>query len=507
MVLSLRTVSVSLGVIEETGVGKEWKGMYMTKRQNIEDAIINMINRQIIKPGEQIPSIREMAKIYNVSATPVIEAYRNLEERGVLESHPRSGYTVIGQNNEDATKPEIAPSLSMRYDGKKGDYLSNHNYYTMERSKAGIVYPFGQAAAAVDLFTSEQMSRFITRSTKNYPELVGRQGAGYDDHMLVDEISKWMVQYQCIINSKEIVVTNNSMTASIMLALHACTHNGDSVAITAPGAQSHYFTVALKNLYAVPVRCTLDQGMNLDCLEQALSANPSITCLICSPNFSAPDGALMSDENKLRLIDICAKHNVTIIEDDSFGDLTHSDVRPQPLKSLAPDSIIYINSFNCTSAPGLEISWVCGGKYHEIFRDYRNAMACSPPAFIQRGFSAYLESSMSRAHMKQIQNQHREAVTAVRKAVMESFPENTQASNPSGGYYLWVKLPKRCSSLDLFHLAQQCKISISPGVLYSSHGEYADCFRLNCSIVSNRPEMLEGIYTLGKLAGKLVSLL
>ena len=480
----------------------------MTKRQHIEDAILNMINRQIIKAGEQIPSIREMSKIYNVSATPVIEAYRNLEERGILESHPRSGYTVIEKKTEDSQFSEITPELSVsRNIGESGDKVAFHNYYTAERSKLGIIYPFGQGTAAVDLFNNEQMSRFISRSTKNYPEMIGRQGEGYDDEALVSEIAKWMLQYQCIINSKEIVVTNNSMTASLLLALHACTHSGDSVALMAPGAQSHYFTVMLKNLHPVSIRCTIDSGMNLDGLKRALVSNPSITCLICSPNFSSPDGSLMSDTNKRKLIEICAEHDVTIIEDDSFGDLTHNEVRPQPLKSLSPDNVIYISSFNCTSAPGLEISWVCAGKFQEVFRNYRNAMACSPPAFIQRGFSAYLENGMSRTHMKQIQTQHKAAVSAVRQAVMESFPEGTQASNPAGGYFLWVKLPKRCSALDLFHMAQQCKISVSPGVLYSTHGEYSDCIRLNCSIISNRPEMLEGVYTLGKLTRKLVSLL
>ena len=59
------------------------------------------------------------------------------------------------------------------------------------------------------------------------------------------------------------------------------------------------------------------------------------------------------------------------------------------------------------------------------------------------------------------------------------FPKNIRVTQPQGGYVLWVELPPQVDSLQLYQMALEEKISISPGPIFSSTGEYRNFVRFN----------------------------
>jgi DNA-binding transcriptional MocR family regulator len=68
----------------------------------------------------------------------------------------------------------------------------------------------------------------------------------------------------------------------------------------------------------------------------------------------------------------------------------------------------------------------------------------------------------------------------MREAVLDSFPAGTTCTSPKGGFFLWVELPKRYDSLELFERAAEQSISLSPGKLFSRGNTYKHCIRLSC---------------------------
>jgi GntR family transcriptional regulator len=59
------------------------------------------ISRGDFEPGDQLPTVRQLAVELSINPNTVIRAYRELEIEGVLESHQGSG-TFVGEK-----RPEI----------------------------------------------------------------------------------------------------------------------------------------------------------------------------------------------------------------------------------------------------------------------------------------------------------------------------------------------------------------------------------------------------------------
>ena len=76
---------ISVGVIES---GRQPEGIAMSSSRSKTQQIIRALEAEIaagtLKPGDRIPSARELREQYGVSDTPVRDAINYLKARGVL---------------------------------------------------------------------------------------------------------------------------------------------------------------------------------------------------------------------------------------------------------------------------------------------------------------------------------------------------------------------------------------------------------------------------------------
>ena len=66
--------------------------------QQLLDQIHFLINTDELKPGERLPSIRQLADICGLAANTVAKAMRQLEFRGLVRAQDRSGFVVTGRD-------------------------------------------------------------------------------------------------------------------------------------------------------------------------------------------------------------------------------------------------------------------------------------------------------------------------------------------------------------------------------------------------------------------------
>jgi len=62
--------------------------------EQLADLIVGMIDSGTLAPGARMPSVRAISKEHGLSISTVLQAYRWLEERGVLVARPQSGFYV-----------------------------------------------------------------------------------------------------------------------------------------------------------------------------------------------------------------------------------------------------------------------------------------------------------------------------------------------------------------------------------------------------------------------------
>jgi DNA-binding transcriptional MocR family regulator len=80
----------------------------------------------------------------------------------------------------------------------------------------------------------------------------------------------------------------------------------------------------------------------------------------------------------------------------------------------------------------------------------------------------------------------RQVVVTAQK-VVDYFPKGTKISKPSGGYVVWVELPKKLRAMELQRLAIKNNVDFAPGPLFSSRGDYKNYIRISCNnLWSNR---------------------
>ena len=65
--------------------------------ESLAGEIAHMISAGVIKSGERLPSIRKLSSQRDVSLSTVIQAFRVLEDRGLIEVRPQAGFFVRRQ--------------------------------------------------------------------------------------------------------------------------------------------------------------------------------------------------------------------------------------------------------------------------------------------------------------------------------------------------------------------------------------------------------------------------
>src|SRR4051812_37074329 len=69
-------------------------------REQLTTQIVLGVVSGDLQPGQRLPSTRELARRFHVHANTVSAAYRDLEERGWVESRKGSGVYIRAQSHE-----------------------------------------------------------------------------------------------------------------------------------------------------------------------------------------------------------------------------------------------------------------------------------------------------------------------------------------------------------------------------------------------------------------------
>ena len=75
-----------------------------SKHQRLVNGIMNAINDKIIGKGEVLPSVNMFMKELGFARETIVKAYRDLMNRGLIESKNRLGYFVLNADTEQTVK-------------------------------------------------------------------------------------------------------------------------------------------------------------------------------------------------------------------------------------------------------------------------------------------------------------------------------------------------------------------------------------------------------------------
>src|SRR5437016_1042444 len=76
--------------------------------EEVASYIMELVEGGTLPPGARVPSLRQVTRQRQVSLTTALQAYRLLEDRGVIEARPQSGYYVTRNGAVSLAVPAIS---------------------------------------------------------------------------------------------------------------------------------------------------------------------------------------------------------------------------------------------------------------------------------------------------------------------------------------------------------------------------------------------------------------
>ena len=208
----------------------------------------------------------------------------------------------------------------------------------------------------------------------------------------------------------------------------------------------------------------------------------------------------MPEDKKIAVLNLLAKHEVALIEDDIYGDIYFGKERPKPFMALDRRGItIYCSSFSKTVAPGYRIGWIATSRHMQSVLESKLSFTLCCPALPQAALADFLSSGGYDNHLRRIRRVFEHNIDEMIRAVARTFPEGTRVTRPAGGFVLWLELPRPLMARELFERALKKGVCFVPGNVFSASNRFASCLRLSCGHGWDA-RIANGVATLGEMA-------
>jgi len=294
------------------------------------------------------------------------------------------------------------------------------------------------------------------------------------------QIARHAVSSGCQFSINDIVITSGG-TEAIDLCLHAVCHPGDIVAIESPMYFGTLQLIEVHGLRALEIPTDPHDGISLGALEFAIEHNP-IKAVLTISNFSNPLGSCIPDEKKKEFVELLARYDIPLIDNDVSGEIYFSEKRHLVTKAFDKKGLVMLcSSFSKDISPSLRVGWVAPGRYKNEVEWLKFTNSAATATLSQIAIAEFLESGGYDHHLRKIRREYASNVALLSQAATRVFPVGTRVTRPSGGFVLWVQLPETVDSLELYSLALQGGITITPGYLFSPTNQFSNFIRLNAA--------------------------
>ncbi|MBN8226530.1 PLP-dependent aminotransferase family protein [Corallococcus macrosporus] len=480
------------------GAGAQSLKLYESVAERLKDAIA----AGTLRPGERLPSVRQLSARERVSVSTVLQAYVQLESQGLIETRPQSGHYVRERVRLRLAEPPVSRPPVSATPVTVSDLVS-HLY---RASREPHIVQLGTAWPAPELLPTRRLSRELGQLAREQQA----EGVMYDlpagSKLLRQQLAKRSLEWGCALGADDFITTNGASEAvHLCLSLVAAARSGDTIAIESPAYYGTLLAIESLGLKALEIPCHPRHGMELDALESALERR-RVAAVLVVPSFSNPVGSCMPEDNRRRLVELVTAHDVPLIEDDIYGDLHFGPERPRPCKAFDTRGLVMLcGSFSKTIAPGFRVGFVAPGRFRERMELLKFTQTVASPLLTHAAVARFLESGGYDRHLRGLRRNLASQVEHVAHAVAEHFPQGTRVALPSGGLLLWVQLPPSVDAHALNARALEAGISIAPGSIFSARPDsYRNFIRLSCGQPWT-PRIEDAVATLGRMASGLMT--
>src|SRR5215467_96534 len=440
----------------------------------IAGGLEKMINEDVLKIGDKLPSVRMLSEEYGISMGTAFQAYYHLEGKGLIESRPKSGYYVRFTQRRFPALPKQFQAEPISHDVSVNEMIDS----IYGDFPADGIINFAVAVPDASLLPTAKLNKSVVHALRNSKDSCINYEHTRGNVELRNQLAKLAFNWGGKVEPDEIIVTAGCLEA-ITMCLRAVTKPGDTVAIECPTYFGIYQAVENLGLKVVEVSSCAVNGIELNSLQKAIDKCDIKACIVV-PNFNNPLGSCMPDENKKKLVDIITKHNIPLIEDDIYGELYFGKSRPKTCKYFDKKGLVmHCSSLSKSLTPGYRIGWAIPGKFTKQVLQIKRMSNISGVGLTQAAVAHFLKTGRYEYHLKNLRKALHTQCLRYMQAIIEYFPADTKISRPHGGFVLWLELNKKINSFKLRNEAMKQNISVVPGRIFSASCNYSNFIRIS----------------------------
>ncbi len=376
-----------------------------TLPQQLTAQLRELVNSQVLRPGDPLPSTRALATQLGVARGSVVTAYEQLTAEGWFETKRGSGTSV----NSRLADMRLTPAPSTRR-SRKSRALHDR----------GSPAPATQNASAsprrqmIDMRPGRPLTKGVAgpewRSA--WRRAADADVSGTVPRLGLPELRQALADYlrlRGVVRSPDAIVVTGGAREGLALLLLAT--QAQRIGVEDPGYPSLRKVLERYGVNAVPL-ATDTRGLKTDRLP-----TDDLDSVVVTPSHQYPLGGSLPAERRQQLLAWARAQGTLVIEDDYDSQLRYTS---EPLPALASldeaERVVMLGTFSKILTPSLGIGYlVVPPHLTDAIRSVRED--CGDPVGLveQRALAHYLASGSLTRHtqrMRALYRRRRETVTA-----------------------------------------------------------------------------------------------
>ena len=293
---------------------------------------------------------------------------------------------------------------------------------------------------------------------------------------LLEEIS-WYLEnrYQTKYDPKTEIMVTVGASEAIDVALRALIAPGDEVLVPEPSYVSYSPSVIFATGKPVGVVTTAETEFRLtpEAIENAITPRTKFLIL---PYPNNPTGGIMEREDLLKIARVVEKHDLLVISDEIYSELTYGGMQHVSFASLPGmrERTITLNGFSKAFAmTGWRVGYACGPKeiLAVMLKIHQYAIMCAP----RMGQVAALEALRNgRLTDYEDVRKMRESYDRRRRLMVDGFRSmGLECFEPRGAFYVFPGIQPTGLTSEEFctRLIREHKVATVPGTAFGACGE------------------------------------
>ncbi|MDA0644326.1 MULTISPECIES: PLP-dependent aminotransferase family protein [Nonomuraea] len=441
-----------------------------------------------LRPGDRLPSSREIMRRHAVSPVTVSRALGQLAAEGKVITKPGSGAFVAPRREPVRDAADLSwQTVAL------GDRVVDDDPMTalLARAPEGVV-PLTGGYLPPGLRPDKQLAAAATRAMRRpgvwgMPPLNG-----------VDELRRWFAsQAGGDVTAADALIVSGGQ-AALSHAFRALAAPGTQVLVETPTYPGALAAAKAAGLRATAVPVDRD-GVRPDLLAEAFAVTGA-RVFLCQPTLQNPTGATLTLERRRQVLEVARAAGAFVIEDDYARWLTRQ--APPSLVSMdTHGTVVHIHSLTKILSPSMRLAaMVARGPAAHRLRAGQLVESFFPARPLQEAALEFVGSPAWRRHLASV---HAEIATrrdALAAALAAWMPWAEPYVLPIGGMHLWLRLPAQTDERALVEAAKRDGVLVSAGRMYFPAEPPGPHLRVTHIAAANVAELAEGVR---RLAGAL----